>query len=115
MDRRLQLQKVLEDLMHALHPTTLPDARAINKFHVYFQPPENVSITYPAIVYERNALSMTHANNNSYHREKQYQITVIDRNPDSAIPDAVASLPKTRFVAHNKADGLNHDVYTTYF
>lgn len=114
MDRRLELQDILESLMAALHPGTLPDSGSANQYHVYFQPDQNVRLTYPAIVYQRDKVHNQLANNRSYFRAKGYQITIIDRNPDSKIPDAVAMLPYTRFVSHNKADGLNHDVYLTY-
>lgn len=115
MDQRLKLQKILEDLMLRLHPASLPDSKSANKFHVYFQPDQNVRLSYPAIIYQRDRVSHRLANNESYFRRKGYQITIIDRNPDSKIPDEIARLPYTSFAAHNVADGLNHDVYITYF
>jgi len=41
-------------------------------------------------------------------------VTVIDRNPDSDIPDRVGDLPLTRRSSHFVADGLHHDVFTIY-
>lgn len=101
--------------MNNLFPGSFPDQNASNKYHVYFQPDQNVKLSYPAIIYQRDRVNNRLANNRSYTRSKGYQITVIDRNPDSKIPDAVAQLPYTSFSAHNKVDGLNHDVYVTYF
>lgn len=115
MDRRIALQRVLEDLMLGLHPTTLPDNASGNKFHVYFQPDQNTKLSYPAIVYQRDRVNNRMANNKSYSRTKGYQITVIDRNPDSKIPDAVSNLPYTSYLTTNRADGLHHDVFVTYF
>jgi hypothetical protein len=83
--------------------------------NVYFQPPPNVVMTYPAVVYNRDYLSSHHADNIPYNRRTRYQITVIDRDPDSLIPDMIAALPMTIFDRHFTTDNLNHDVYNTYF
>jgi len=82
---------------------------------VYFQPPSGLTMTYPCIIYERNAAKTLFGNNNPYVYEKQYQITVIDKDPDSLIPDKVARLPKCTFDRHFKADNLNHNVFVMYF
>lgn len=111
MEKRYELQAILEQIMLSLHPTKLPDSKSANAYHVYFQPDDNVGMIYPAIRYERDSVDARHANNQLYSRRKTYQVIIIDRNPDSRIPDAVARLPYTRFVSHYKQDGLNHDVY----
>jgi hypothetical protein len=83
--------------------------------NVYFQPPSNVQMTYPCIVYQRDTADTIFANNKPYRNTKRYQVTVIDRNPDSEIPDRVASMPLT---THNRffvAEGLNHDVFITSY
>lgn len=82
---------------------------------VYFQPPASIQMTYPCIVYKRDALNTKHADNKPYSQTKRYQVTVIDRTPDSDIPDKVAALPLCMFDRHFAADDLNHDVYTLYF
>lgn len=82
---------------------------------VYFQPPTNVSIVYPCIIYERDGVDIKYANNSPYHNTKRYMITIIDRNPDSVIPDKVAALPLCAFNRFYTADNLNHDVYNLYF
>ena len=101
MGTRLEFQAVLEALQDGVS--------------VYFQPPENVSMQYPAIVYNRDFQSTTYADNNLYSRKTRYQVTVIDSNPDSLIPDLVAHLPMTRMVRHFTTSNLNHDIYDTYF
>lgn len=83
--------------------------------HVYFQPPENIRMEYPCIVYARDFRKTEFADNKPYADEKRYMVTVIDRDPDSDIPDSVASLPKSSFSRHFVADDLNHDVYSVYF
>jgi hypothetical protein len=55
------------------------------------------------------------AGNIPYRRTKRYMVTVVDQNPDSDIPDKVASLPTATFNRFYTADNLNHDVYRLYF
>jgi hypothetical protein len=83
--------------------------------HVYFQPPETVKLTYPCIIYERNRVNTRHANDLPYLLKKRYQVIVIDRDPDSEIPDKVANLPLCSFDRFYTADNLNHDVYNLFF
>ena len=83
--------------------------------HVYFQPPSNVQMVYPAIIYERDADKTEHANDVLYSRIKRYNVLVIDKDPDSPIPDKVAQLPYVSFARHYKSANLNHDAFTIYF
>lgn len=83
--------------------------------HVYFQPPESFKMSYPCIVYSRSSTSAKYADNLKYLFKKRYQVTVIDQNPDSAIPDKVSNLPYCAFERHFAADNLNHDIYYLYF
>ena len=85
------------------------------KKHVYFQPPENLKITYPCIIYERSSGRTNFADNKPYRFGKLYSITVIDSNPDSPIPDKISELPCCTFDRHYVADNLNHDVFEIYF
>jgi hypothetical protein len=99
MSDRLDLQTLLEAITE----------------DVYFQPPETVKITYPCIIYERSDIRTDYADNNPYSLKKEYTITVIDKNPDSLIPDMIALLPTASFDRHFTADNLNHDVFTLFF
>ena len=83
--------------------------------HVYFQPPANVSMTYPAIRYERARIDNSSANNNVYIQHLAYTVTVIDKDPDSEIVANVSKLPMCRFNRHYTADNLNHDVFLIYY
>lgn len=83
--------------------------------NVYFQPPENVQMKYPCIVYQRDDANTTFADNKPYRFMNRYQVTVIAKDPVSGIVDEVAHLPlctKQRFFV---ADNLNHDVFMLYF
>lgn len=83
--------------------------------HVYYQPPENVRMEYPAIVYSRNDIENTFAENSVYKQDHQYQIIVIDKDPDSEIVSAVSRLSMCRFNRHYESENLNHDVFTIYY
>lgn len=101
MGLRLQLQTLLEEIL--------------GSEHVYFQPPANVQMQYPCIVYKRNDFDSKFAGNSLYHGTPRYQVTVIDRNPDSVVPKKIAELPMCNYNRFFTADGLNHDVFNLYF
>lgn len=83
--------------------------------NVYFQPPPNVQMEYPAIVYERQRAHSDHADNEPYRVLKQYQLTIISRSPDESLFDSVAALSSCRHERFYVADNLNHDVFSIYF
>jgi hypothetical protein len=99
MGQRLELQELLE---------TFTD-------NVYFQPPTNVVMEYPCIVYRRDFADTKFADDKPYTSELRYAITIIDRDPDSEIPAKVAAMPKSLFNRFFTVDNLNHDVYNVYF
>lgn len=101
MGQRLQLQSLLEGLLGSRN--------------VYFQPPSTVQMKYPAIVYNRDSTATKFADDKPYSNTKRYMATIIDRNPDSEIPDKIAMMPLTTFVRHFTADDLNHDIFNIYF
>jgi len=83
--------------------------------NVYFQPPANVQMNYPCIVYKRGNADTQFAGNKPYAYTKRYMVTVIDRDPDSPIPDKVAQQPMCLFDRNYAANGLHHDVFNLYF
>ena len=101
MERRLLLHQILLEILG-------------NK-NVYFQPPESKKMEYPCIVYERNAVDTKFADDKPYLNTKRYTVTVIDKDPDSKIPDKIAALPLCTFNRHYTADNLNHDIYNLYY
>lgn len=100
IDGRLKLHEIL--------------CEVLGSRNVYFQPPENLKMSYPAIVYSRDDLENTSANNSAYIRKTEYMVTLIDRDPDSEILDSLRCLPYCRFDRHYTSDNLNHDVFTIY-
>ena len=83
--------------------------------NVYFQPPANLSMNYPAVVYSRLDIDNTHANNSVYKQNVAYKITVIYEDPDSDWPLTISKLPMCRFDRSYVSDNLYHDVFTLYF
>lgn len=83
--------------------------------HVYYQPPESIKMKYPAIVYSRENIQNDFADDEVYKQSYSYQVTVIDKNPDSEIVDKVSLLPMCRHDRHFKSDNLNHDVFTIFY
>ena len=101
MDRRMDLQILLEDILGSRN--------------VYYEPPETLKIQYPCIIYKRDAMYTRHADNFPYRLVNGYQVTYIDKTLDSPIIDKIKVLPLCRFDRHFASDGLNHDVFTLYF
>ena len=99
MAQRLQLHQLLETLAP----------------NVYFQPPTNIQLKYPCIIYKRDFANTKFADDIVYDHVIRYAITVVDQDPDSKIPDKVARMPMSLFNRFYTVDNLNHDVYNVYF
>ena len=99
--RRERLQDILEEVL--------------GSENVYFQSPSSFQMKYPCIVYQLSDMKPKFADNIPYSLDTQYQITIIDRNPDSTIPYSIASLPKCIFDRQFVSDNLNHYVFVIYF
>lgn len=82
---------------------------------VYFQPPSRDQMEFPCIVYEIEDESVDYADNVPFRNNFRYMVTIIDRDPDSAIHKLVAKLPLCSFNRFYAADNLNHFVYNLYF
>jgi len=101
MGLRLDLQTLLEGIL--------------GTGNVYFQPPETVKLVYPCIIYSRNSGDVDFADNINYRHYIQYDVMVIDKNPDSEILSKIAALPLCKYSRHYTLNNLNHDVFTLYY
>lgn len=101
MASRLELQNILEQILGSRN--------------VYYQPPESTKLEYPAIVYSKDSIDKSFADNNGYIHNKSYEIIVIDKKPDNPVIDKILELPLSSFSRHYKSDNLNHDVIKLYF
>lgn len=98
MDRRPQLQMMLETLFKRTP-------------HVYHQPPASVHLSYPCIVYKLTGIPGEHADNERYFNHREYQLTVIDTDPDSKLREKVAELKWCRFIRSFVNENLYHYVF----
>lgn len=101
MRNRVDLQYLLEGILGSKN--------------VYFQPPASLVMKYPAIVYSRSDIENFHADNGVYAQTVAYQVTVIDKNPDSEYVKKISMLPLCIYDRHYTSDNLNHDVFTIYY
>lgn len=101
MNRRNKLQGILEEIASP------------NK--VYYQPPENLRMIFPCIEYHLAGITQIYADDETYHAERRYQVTVIDAKPENPWILKLLQLPKCSFGRHYTSDGLNHDVFYIYY
>ena len=100
--RRLELQTELETILGSRN--------------VYFQPPESIKISYPAIIYERYDIKNIHANNSVYAGTCVYRVTVVDSDPTSEIVSKLSRrYPTIKYNRHFVTEKLNHDVFLLYY
>lgn len=101
MRSRLELHEILCDILGSQN--------------VYFQPPTNVSMRYPAIVYNLSDIENKHADDGVYSFTNQYQITLIDRNPETDVIYKINQLQTANFIRSYSSDNLNHWVFEIFF
>lgn len=77
--------------------------------NVYYQPPSSIRLEYPCIVYQPVSVETQSANDIGYLNTTSYQITVIDRDPESLIPyEILNSFSKGRLEQMYTTDNLHH-------
>lgn len=105
MGSRLELQDLLEDALDEL----------LGERNVYYNPPPNDEMKYPAIKYQPYKIGTLHANNGIYKATTCYSITIISYVPNDAMVAKLLSMPMCSFDRHYTYDGLNHDVLRLYY
>lgn len=83
--------------------------------HVYFQPPESLKMIFPCIVYARNSIKATRADNSAYLLDTAYSMRYISKSVDDETVERLALLPKCRHTGHYAKDNLHHDSYEIYY
>ena len=81
---------------------------------VFFQPPVNLVLKYPCIVYEYSRSVADHADNIPYRVSHQYTVTFITTNPDDKTIERLSDQSYTYFNRYYKSDNLHHYVYLMY-
>ena len=101
MASRLELQSELEKLL--------------GNRNVYYQPPDNLKMEYPAIRYSLSKIESRHADNAKYSNFNRYDIIVIDKRPDNDVIRKILELPYSSYDRHYTSNNMNHDVIILYF
>lgn len=87
-----------------------------NDGKAYFQPPENLKLSYPCIVFERTNALTNYADNKPYQVTKRYTVTLITKGADNdKYLDQLLMLPMCTFDRQFITEGLVHDVFSIYF
>ena len=101
MASRLELQSKLEELLGSRS--------------VYYNPPESVQMTYPAIRYTKKNIAVKRASNTIHMQKTCYELTVISSKPDEPVIQQLLELPYCSYDRPYKSSNLNHDVLTLYY
>ena len=100
-ERRIELNSILKEIL--------------GSDNVYYQPPENLKLKFPCIIYELEGKDVKFADNGKYMSKRKYSVTIVDKNPDTEIPERLEQLPLTRFNRRYVADNIYHSVYSIYY
>lgn len=81
---------------------------------VYYQPPGNLS--YPCIVYGRDAIDAKYADDMVYVGKRAYNVQVISRDPDCTLAETIMqTIPGCKSNGVTIVDNLYHDNLTIYY
>ena len=101
MGTRLELQNKFEEILGSRN--------------VYYKPPENLKMKYPAIRYNLSEIDSRYADDFKYSTFNRYDVIVIDTEPDNEVIQKILELPYTSFERSYVADNLYHDLIRIYF
>ena len=83
--------------------------------NVYFTPPENTKITYPACIVSREDYNVKRANNSGYIANMGYKLLFISSSSDEEIFDKISKcFTYWDFRIEYKNSGLYHKVFVVY-
>lgn len=84
--------------------------------NVYFQPPSNITMKYPCIIYNKSDKMRLYGSNIVHHSKQEYKVLVIDKNPDSELANQVEQqLQYCVIDQYYTVDNLNHTALTLYY
>lgn len=82
---------------------------------IHFQPPEDVKLVYPCIIYSFDGFRTFHGNDGKYLLREEYTVTHIYQDPIEELHSTILSL--FNYVSYDRgyiADNLYHDVYSVF-
>lgn len=89
-------------------------AEIIGSEEVYYNPPSNIKMKYPACIVKLQSADSRYADSDPYLTAFRYQITLIQRVPDSAFIREITRIKRCKFIRSYNSDNLRHDVYEWY-
>lgn len=85
---------------------------ALGSNNVYYQPPADISMSYPCVVYHFDDDVTLHANNSPYWKYYTFTATLITKDPlPSEFLDVMSDMEYASFERHYTADNLHHFSY----
>lgn len=99
--------RTYRDLLHLLQ-------QAVQTSCVYFQPPENLKIGYPAVIFHLSKIEVDRASDVPYKGAKEYSVTLITKDPEPYVIDEILKIPYSSLDTTYISDGMNHFVFTIY-
>lgn len=99
--------RTYRDLLHLLQ-------QAVKHNRVYFQPPENLKIEYPSVVFHLSKIEIDRASDVPYKGAKEYSVTLITKDPEPDVIDEILKIPYSSLDTTYISDGMNHFVFTVY-
>lgn len=98
---RLLLQNIFEDILKSKN--------------VYYQPPANIKLKFPCIIYRKSKIRTIRADNRFYGKNDEYAVTYISKTVDD---DVILKILELETCTHDRrytSDNLYHDAFTLYF
>lgn len=84
--------------------------------NAYFQPPSNIQMKYPCIVYNKTGKDKKFSNDGIYLAKQEYQLMLIEINPDSKVADDIEKhFAYCGIQQYYTADNLNHTTLNLYY
>jgi hypothetical protein len=84
--------------------------------NVYFQPPSNIQMVYPCIVYNKFDKLNKFGNDASYSSKQGYRLIVIERDPDSDVADNIEGFFQYCLIGqYYTVDNLHHTTIELYY
>ena len=84
--------------------------------HVYYQPPSNIRMNFPCIVYNKIPKFKEYGNDGIYIKKQGYQITVMDKDPDSFTADDLEDhFQYCSITQYFTNDNIHHVILELYY
>lgn len=83
--------------------------------NIYFQPPQNILIKYPCIIYSIVGYESLFAGNKKYKTDIKYSVKFITRERKADIINKILNITKCSYDREYIFDGLYHCIFTILY